>query len=375
MNDNTATAGTPIRILVVDDIAAVREPLLQVLRCDADLELAGWAADVDTAQQLVQSLAPDVVLLNGELARVDTLPWLRRLLRQRPVPVLVSAAATPRSAALAFGALEQGAVDLVVRPRPELPAEQERYAGDCRRQIRMAAGARVRPLGASVSLRGASPVIAHTGQPGLNDTGLMPFRGTDQLIALGAGEGGVAAVRDILCRLPAETPAMVIALSLPKVFSTAFAQRMNDASPLIVHEARDGQTIQMGHVYFAPGNQHLQVEREAKRYRCRLSDAHPVHHRRPSVDVLFHSVAHGAGARAIGVILTGAGTDGAMGLKALRERGAATLVQDERSSVVWGMPGAAIQTGAAGQILPLEQMADGLQQLVAQRRDAVAARA
>lgn len=373
MAENSQAAPVPIKVLVVDDSAVVRDPLLQALQQSGDIAVTGWAADAATTLEIVGAQRPDVVLLNAELARLDTLQLLRRLMRHRPLPVVISTALSARAADLTLGALEQGAVDFVLRPRPEIAHAAETYASEVVRKLKVAAGARVRPMGAPAPLRGRAPEATQVGSG--NDTGIVQYRSTDHLIAIGAGIGGAAAVREILCRLPAEAPAMVISLPLPKVFSTAFAQRMNGSSPMTVHEARDGQSIQMGHIYLAPGDQHLLVVRDGARYRCRLSDADPVNHQRPSVDVLFHSVAQSVGANAIGVILSGAGSDGVMGLKALRDTGAATLAQDERSSVVWGMPGAAVQAGAAGQILPLEQIPAALQQLVAQRREGVAVRA
>jgi two-component system chemotaxis response regulator CheB len=205
--------------------------------------------------------------------------------------------------------------------------------------------------------------------------GCLGYRTTDRVIALGASTGGTEAIRAVLARLPADMPAIVITQHIPHAFSGAFAARLNDCSSLSVQEAQDGQLITHGHVYIAPGDQHLAVERDGARYRCRLSDAPAVNHHRPSVDVMFESVATSLGANAFGVLLTGMGADGARGLKAMHDAGASTLAQDERSSVVWGMPGAAVHLGAVDHLVPLEQVAGELQRLVAAPQTPAVARA
>jgi two-component system chemotaxis response regulator CheB len=209
------------------------------------------------------------------------------------------------------------------------------------------------------------PVFARSVAP--NQTDIAPivrpelrFRTTDQIVAIGASTGGTEAVREVLRRMPADSPGMVITQHIPRAFSAPFAARLNACSQLSVQEAQDGALILPGQAYIAPGDRHLTVERDGARYRCRLRDDAPVNRHRPSVDVLFRSVAEQVGRNAVGVILTGMGADGARGLKEMRSRGAHTIAQDEKSSVVWGMPGAAVALGAVDCILPIERIAEGL---------------
>jgi two-component system chemotaxis response regulator CheB len=203
--------------------------------------------------------------------------------------------------------------------------------------------------------------------------GELRFRTTDQIVAIGASTGGTEAVRQVLQRLPPDTPGIVITQHIPRAFSAPFAARLNACSQLSVQEAQDGALIVPGHAYIAPGDRHLTVERDGARYRCRLRDDAPVNRHRPSVDVLFRSVAEQVGPNAVGVILTGMGVDGARGLKEMRGRGAHTIAQDEKSSVVWGMPGASVALGAVDRILPIEQIAAGLVELGDSREERLAA--
>jgi two-component system chemotaxis response regulator CheB len=284
---------------------------------------------------------------------MDGLQFLRNLMRLRPMPVVMCSSLTERGADVTLAALELGAIDFVTKPKVDVAHALEAYAAELINKVKVAAVARVRPVFA----RSAAP----------NQTGIAPivrpelrFRTTDQIVAIGASTGGTEAVREVLRRMPADSPGMVITQHIPRAFSAPFAARVNACSQLSVQEAQDGALILPGQAYIAPGDRHLTVERDGARYRCRLRDDAPVNRHRPSVDVLFRSVAEQVGPNAVGVILTGMGADGARGLKEMRSRGAHTIAQDEKSSVVWGMPGAAVALGAVDCILPIERIAEGL---------------
>lgn len=345
-----------IKVLIVDDSALVRGLLTEILGQDPELEVVGAAQDAFVAREKIKALEPDVLTLDVEMPRMDGLQFLRNLMRLRPMPVVMCSSLTERGADVTLAALELGAIDFVTKPRVDITRAMESYAAEIIGKVRMAARARVRALSQEGVVAGQVPRAA---QP-VPKAGGLRYRTTDQIIAIGASTGGTEAIREVLCRLPPDAPGIVITQHIPKAFSGPFAARMNSISPLTVHEATDGQPIQQGHVYIAPGDLHLLVERDGAKYRCRLSDAEPVGHHRPSVDVLFNSVAQQVGSNAIGAILTGMGADGARGLKAMREAGARTFAQDERTSVVWGMPGAAVQAGAVEQVLPLPQIAAAL---------------
>ena len=348
--------GSKIRVLVVDDSALVRGLLTQILGEDPAIEVVGTAPDAFIARERIKALNPDVLTLDVEMPRMDGLQFLRNVMRLRPMPVVMCSSLTQRGADVTLAALELGAIDFVAKPAMDLAHGLASYAAEIVAKVKVAAGARVRPLqsgpGAEeVRQLAAAAAAAH---------GALRFRTTDRVIALGASTGGTEAIREVLARLPADMPAIVISQHIPRAFSGPFAARLDAHSALSVQEARDGQPITHGHVYVAPGDHHLLVERDGAKYRCRVTTTLPVNHHRPSVDVMFDSVARSMGPNAIGVLLTGMGSDGARGLKAMRDAGAITVAQDERSSVVWGMPGAAVQLGAAERVVPLERVAEEL---------------
>ena len=366
----TDRTGSKIRVLIVDDSALVRGLLTQILGEDPEIEVVGAAPDAYVARERIKVLKPDVLTLDVEMPRMDGLQFLRNVMRLRPMPVVMCSSLTQRGADVTLAALELGAIDFVAKPKSDVARGLESYAAEIVAKVKIAAGARVRPLvagPASADVRRLALVAsaAHAGR--------LRYRTTDRVIALGASTGGTEAIRAVLTRLPADMPAMVISQHIPQAFSGPFAARLNNSSALSVQEAADGQLITHGHVYIAPGDRHLLVERDGAKYRCRLSDAPAVNHHRPSVDVMFESIARSLGPNAIGGLLTGMGSDGARGLKAMREAGAVTLAQDERSSVVWGMPGAAVHLGAVDHVVPLEQVAGELLRLLeAQPPQAVA---
>ena len=338
-----------IKVLIIDDSALVRGLLTRILGSDPALEVVGTAADAYIARSKIKALSPDVLTLDVEMPRMDGLQFLRNLMRLRPMPVVMCSSMTERGAEVTLAALELGAIDYVAKPRLDVTRGLEAYAAELIDKVKTAAGARVRAR-ADDPLRVENP-------PG---TPALSFRSGEHLIAIGASTGGTEAIREVLSRLPSSAPAVVISQHIPRAFSAQFAARLDACSRVHVREAEDGVLIQPGHVYIAPGDRHLRVLSDGGHYRCQVTEDPPCNRHRPSVDVLFESVACTVGASAIGVILTGMGADGARGLKQMRERGALTIAQDERSSVVWGMPGAAVALGAVQQIVPIEQVAAAL---------------
>ena len=353
------TASRRIRVLVVDDSALVRKLLTDLLSSDPEIEVVGTAQDPLVARERIKQLNPDVLTLDVEMPRMDGVTFLRNLMRLRPMPVVMVSTLTEKGAEITLDALRYGAVDFITKPKVDITHSLQDYREELLSKVKMAATARVRQLtgahsGGAERVPGASVAVDKV----LPQTPKPHFRTTDRLIAIGASTGGTEAIREVLERLPGlSTPGIVITQHIPASFSGPFAQRMNRCSELEVSEARDGEQILPGHAYIAPGDRHLMVVRDGARYRCRLSDDTPVNRHRPSVDVLFRSVAQNVGPNALGVILTGMGKDGALGLKDMRETGAHTIAQDEASSVVWGMPGAAVACGGAAEVLSLDDIA------------------
>lgn len=374
-----ASTSGRIKVLIVDDSALVRKLLSAILGADPALEVVGSAQDAYVAREKIKALNPDVITLDVEMPKMDGIQFLRNLMRLRPMPVVMCSSLTEKGAEVTLSALELGAIDFVTKPKIDLAHTLEDYAAELIGKIKVAARAHVRALPAI----GAPAAGAAAGTPGAgNDaartaagTAPLRFRTTDQLIAIGASTGGTEAIREVLCRMPPDAPGIVISQHIPAAFSGPFAARMDSCSQMTVHEARDGQLVIPGHVFIAPGDRHLVVERDGARWRVRLTQEQPVNHHRPSVDVMFRSVARCAGQNAIGVMLTGMGADGARGMLEMREAGARNVVQDEKTSVVWGMPGAAMNLGAAEKVLPLHEIADQVLEWAAERGVPVAARA
>lgn len=336
-----------IKVLVVDDSALMRRLLTEFLTSDPGIEVVGAAPDPYVARDKIRQLNPDVLTLDVEMPRMDGLTFLENLMRLRPMPVVMVSSLTERGAEITLQALELGAVDFVTKPKIDLEAGIRQYADELIAKIKSASKARV---------RGINTLHA----PPTPSTTKRLFRTTEKLIAIGSSTGGTEAIKDVLMGMPADAPAIVIAQHIPAAFSGPFAQRMDRSCAMRVCEAQDGQQIVPGHVYIAPGDWHLRVVRDGARYVCRLDQSAPVNRHRPSVDVLMNSVAQNAGTNAVGAILTGMGDDGARGLLTMRDAGCRTLVQDEASSVVWGMPGSAFKLGAAEQVLPLSRIAEAL---------------
>jgi two-component system chemotaxis response regulator CheB len=355
------TAPRPIRVLVIDDSALVRRVLTELIALDPGLEVVGTATDPFDAREKIKRLTPDVLTLDVEMPRMDGLTFLTNLMRLRPMPVIMVSTLTEAGAETTLAALELGAVDFVTKPALDLQNTLGQHAEELHRKIRTAARARVqaRPATAATAATAATNAAAKD-LPSALPVGGRPLRTTEQIIAIGASTGGVEALREVLPRFPAQSPAVLVVQHIPAGFSTAFARRLDGLCAMRVHEASDGQPVLPGNVYLAPGNRHLRLVREGARYFCRLGDDEAVNRHRPSVDVLFESVLRHAGVNASAGLLTGMGDDGARGLAALKAAGCHTLAQDERTSVVWGMPGAAVALTAAEYVVPLTEVASRL---------------
>jgi len=363
-----------IRVLIVDDSALVREMLTDMLSQSDEIVVVGVAADAYIARDKIKKLSPDVLTLDVEMPRMDGISFLRNLMRLRPMPVVMISSLTEKGAETTLQALELGAVDFVSKPKADLARSLGNYAEEIIEKVKMAATASVRALERNISVAKKKPISAVTE----TSSNVVPPRySTDavlsldavqsvlsgkqsRIIAIGASTGGTEAIKEILMEMPADSPPIVIAQHIPKAFSGPFAQRMDTCSALTVFEAKDGQPILPGQVFIAPGDKHLLLAHDGSRYVCKLDAGKPVNRHKPAVDVLFRSVSLIAGKNAVGVLLTGMGADGAAGLKEMQASGAATIAQNERTSVVWGMPGEAVKLGAADEVLPLDYIASAI---------------
>ncbi|MGH8145830.1 MAG: protein-glutamate methylesterase/protein-glutamine glutaminase [Rhodanobacteraceae bacterium] len=351
-----------VRVLIVDDSALVRKMLTEMLSGDPDIEVVGSAPDPLVARERIKQLSPDVLTLDVEMPHMNGLTFLDNLMRLHPMPVVMVSSLTERGAEVTLRALELGAVDFLAKPGSDLTGTFGDSADEIRSKVKTAARARPRAMTTHVQPIKASPRFdADAVLP--RATGSVSSGG--RIIAIGASTGGTEAIRVVLTMMPPDAPPIVITQHIPAQFSAPFAQRMDKCSAMRVFEARDGQPIQAGHAYIAPGDRHLLVVRDGSRHICRLHDGPLVNRHKPSVDVLFRSVVASIGGNGVGALLTGMGDDGARGLKEMREAGSPTLVQDEPTSVVWGMPGAAWKLGAADEALPIEAVAGRLLELAA----------
>lgn len=353
------SSGKRIKVLIVDDSALVRSLLTDILRADPAIEVVGVASDAHIAREKIKALNPDVLTLDVEMPKMDGITFLKNLMRLRPMPVVMVSSLTERGADVTLDALALGAVDYLSKPKIDLAATLKDYGDELIEKIHAASRASVRALDPRRAAT-IAPRAAHSADavlPKAATASSRQFRTTDRIIAIGASTGGTEAIKEVLMRLPPDSPGVLITQHIPKAFSGPFARRMNDCCQVTVYEAEDGQQVLPGHAYIAPGDKHLMLIRDGARYVCRLDDGVPVNRHKPSVDVLFRSVAQNAGRNAIGAILTGMGKDGAKGLKEMLEAGSRTIAQDEATSVVWGMPGEAVTIGAAQHVLPLDSVA------------------
>lgn len=344
----------PIKVLIIDDSALIRKVLTEILESASDIEVVGTAADPFIARDKIKSLNPDVLTLDVEMPKMDGISFLSNLMRLRPMPVVMISSLTEKGADVTFQALELGAIDFVSKPKLDITEGLQSFTEEILDKVRVANKANVRT---SITRQLVVPQKFTTDAVIKTRRTKKHFKTTEKIIAIGASTGGTEAIKDVLSLLPANSPGIVITQHIPETFSRPFAERMDRSSALTVFEAMDGQQILAGHVYIAPGDKHLVVERSGARYMCKLSDGPPVNRHRPSVDVMYRSIAQNVGPNAIGILLTGMGNDGAIGLKEIHNAGATTIIQDEKTSVVWGMPGEAYKLGAVDHIEPIENMA------------------
>ena len=331
----------------------MRALLTELINGAPDLEVVGSAPDPIAAREMIKALNPDVLTLDVEMPRMDGLEFLDRIMRLRPMPVIMISAMTERGSEVTLKALELGAVDFVAKPRAENISLMQGYAEEIRDKIRVAGGARLKtPVRATTAPRNERAAVAGSD---------LPQRILDEkIVAIGASTGGTEAIKDVLTRLPAHMPPIVMAQHMPETFTPSFAKRLDSLCALTVVEAKGGERLTPGHAYLAPGHSHLVIKRSGNGYVTELNQNEPVNRHRPSVDVLFWSVAEQVRANAIGIILTGMGKDGAQGLLAMREAGAHTIGQDQASCVVYGMPREAANVGAVAEVVGLDQVADRL---------------
>jgi two-component system chemotaxis response regulator CheB len=340
------------KVLIVDDSALMRQILTEILSRDPALEVVGSASDPFVAREKIMRLEPDVITLDVEMPRMDGLTFLEKLMRAHPLPVVMVSSLTERSCDTTWRALELGATDFVTKPKLDVQAGTLQMAQEIVDKVKAAARAKVRPAH-------RNPALIAAPQPPAASAALS-FRGTHKVVAIGASTGGTEAIREILTRMPADAPGIVMVQHMPEKFTTSFADRLNSLSKVMVSEARDGDRILPGHALLAPGNFHMEVARSGAEYRVRVFAADPVNRHRPSVDVLFASCARQLGGNAVGVILTGMGADGAKEMAAMRRAGAHTIAQDEESCIVFGMPKEAIAMGGATEVLPLDRISAGI---------------
>lgn len=342
----------PIRVLIVDDSASVRRVLAGILSDDPQIEVMGAASDAFVAARRLQDELPDVMILDIEMPRMDGLTFLRKIMAQRPIPVIICSTLTEEGSRAVFDALEAGAVDAVPKPRVDSPAALAESTGRMRQAVKAAAQARVRTITPRPPVERKLTADVIMPPP----AGSRPVAATDRVVCIGISTGGTETLRDVLEVLPVECPGIVAVQHMPEHFTAAFARRLDAACAVSVKEAADGDEVRAGCVLIAPGNRHVLLQRLGTRYRVAIKDGPPVSRHRPSADVLFRSAAQCAGANALGLIMTGMGDDGARGLLEMRKAGARTLAQDEESCVVYGMPKEAVAIGAVERTIVLARI-------------------
>jgi len=340
-----------IKVLCVDDSALIRDLLSEIIGSQPDMEVVAVASDPIIARDLIKRHNPDVLTLDVEMPRMDGLDFLERLMRLRPMPVLMVSSLTQAGSEVTLRALELGALDFVAKPSIGIRRGMQEYSDEIADKIRAAAKSRPRQ---ALQRKDAAPARLKA-----------PIITSEKLLIIGASTGGTEAIRRVLEPLPASSPGILITQHMPGGFTRSFAERLDRLSQISVKEAEDGERIIPGHAYIAPGDKHLKIDRSGANYVTRLDEGPPVNRHRPSVDVLFHSAAQHVGRNAIGAILTGMGKDGAAGLLEMRQAGAPTIAQDEASCVVFGMPREAIAMGGATEIVSLEEIAARLMALAA----------
>ncbi|MDP1557309.1 MAG: chemotaxis response regulator protein-glutamate methylesterase [Nitrosomonas sp.] len=339
-----------IRVLVIDDSALIRKLLTELINSQRDMEVIGAASDPLVAREMIRDMNPDVLTLDVEMPRMDGLDFLEKLMRLRPMPVVMVSTLTEKGSEVTFRALELGAVDFVAKPKIDIASGLKQYTDEIANKIRIAMTARIRqhvsaPVTKSATADAVLPSIANR------------VASTEKLIIVGASTGGTEAIKDFLIQLPPDSPGILITQHMPEAFTKSFANRLNNLCRISVVEAQGGERVLPGHAFLAPGHSHLLLKRSGANYMTELNQGDLVSRHRPSVDVLFRSAANYAGKNAIGVILTGMGKDGVAGMLEMHRAGAYNLAQDEASCVVFGMPKEAIAAGAVDEVVPIKDMA------------------
>ena len=342
-----------IRVLIVDDSAVVRQTMSSILQTDPEIEIMGTASDPYIAAKRIQMEVPDVITLDVEMPRMDGITFLRKIMTQHPIPVLVISSLTEEGSQTALKALEYGAVDVIAKPRMDTKEFIEESRQKLIEAVKTASKAKIFPRHTMMRV-----------EPKLSADAVIPkaptmsmIKTTEVVVAVGASTGGTEALRVFLEGLPTDCPGVVIVQHMPENFTKSFANRLNELCSISVKEAENGDPILPGHALIAPGNKHMLLKRSGAKYFVEVKDGPLVNRHRPSVDVLFRSTARYAGANAIGIIMTGMGDDGARGLLEMKEAGAHTAAQNEDTCVVYGMPKEAVKLGAAEKVLPLEKLA------------------
>ena len=335
-----------IKVLIVDDSALIRSVMKEIIGSQPDMEVVGVAPDPLVARELIKQTNPDVLTLDVEMPKMDGLDFLEKLMRLRPMPVVMVSSLTERGSEITMRALELGAVDFVTKPKISIQTGMREYTELIADKIRAAVKARIRPRTVPSAERpgGALPAIRN------------PLTSSEKLIIIGASTGGTEAIREFLMQMPSDCPGILIAQHMPEGFTSSFARRLDALCKISVREAAGDERILPGHAYIAPGHSHLLLGRSGANYVTRIEQTEPVNRHRPSVDVLFRSAALSAGKNAVGVILTGMGKDGAAGMLEMKNAGAYNFAQDEASCVVFGMPREAIALGATHEVGPLQAL-------------------
>lgn len=342
-------ANPKIKVLIIDDSALIRGILKEIINSQKDMEAVGAAPDPIVAREMIKSLNPDVLTLDVEMPKMDGLDFLEKLMRLRPMPVVMISSLTEKSSDITLRALELGAVDFVTKPKMDIDSGMQEYSQDITDKIRAAAKAKVKR---SAALNVAPSNSADAVLPALANR----IATTEKVIIVGASTGGTEAIKEFLIRMPSDCPGILVTQHMPEAFTKSFAQRLDSLCKISVKEAEHNERVLPGHAYIAPGHSHLLLKRSGANYMTELSQAPPVNRHRPAVDVLFRSAANLAGANAIGVILTGMGKDGAVGMREMKDAGSYNFAQDEASCVVYGMPKEAVLAGGVDESVPLLDM-------------------
>jgi two-component system chemotaxis response regulator CheB len=350
--DAIRTENRKIKVLIVDDSAIVRKIFSEELSKEPDIEVIGTAPDPFVARDKIVHHKPDVITLDIEMPRMDGLTFLKKLMNYYPLPVIVVSSLTPRGSKMALEAMEEGAVEVLSKPGSSYSV------GDMSLQLKekIRAASKVNPNRLRISSTPPRTVVGPLSKA-LSET-------TQKVIAIGASTGGTEALKEVLINLPVNIPGIVIVQHMPANFTKAFAERLNSLCQIEVREAKDMDSLLSGQALIAPGNFHMVLRRSGARYYVNVKDGPLVHHQRPAVDILFHSVAQYAGSNAVGVLLTGMGADGAQGILKMKGAGARTIAQDESSCVVFGMPKEAIKLGAIDRVAPLERIPLEIAQMI-----------